>query len=602
MLSEDEIKVLEKGLDFAPVQNKVNEPELRKDFDEFCRQMRIKWHFRNEPSEKFSTIPAFRSKSSWKPTTGHPNLEVFLSSVEKELLEDKGTSLRYSNLSTEEWEAIRSLADDRSIVIKKADKGSAVVVWERNDYIKEAEKQLGDKSVYQKVNFKEKLLCELVDKSNSSFKELKRMGCISDKILKCFTYEFNLGKFYLLAKIQKSSENVPGRPIISNCGAPTEKASEFLDFHQKSIMQNGTSYIKDSNDFKSKIKNIDIPNDALLVTADVVGLYPGIPHEAGLSALKEALNKRTCKEIPTENLIKMAEFVLKNNFFEFDTNVYQQISGTAIETKFAPPYACIFMDQLEIKFLENQNLKSLVWFRYLDDIFFIWTHSEENLRNVMTEFNLFSNDINFTYEYKKDTISFLDLKVISSNDKLITSLYSKHTGCHQYESCHPKHTKRSIVYSKALRIKRVCSEESDFNGHSLTLRPWFLKRGYPEKNINTEMSKVKFNVDNKRSNNSKKKEVSFVVTFHPKRKVLRNIINKHLYLLYMNDEVKRVFTAKPMVSFRSSSKICSYLVRAKLYPIERTVGSFRCGSKRCEVCKYITETNTFTSSGHRRNI
>ena len=155
------------------------------------------------------------------------------------MFEDIGTSLRYSNLSTEEWKAKRSLAGDRSIVIKKADKGSAVVLWDRNDYIKEAEKQLGDKSVYQKVNFKEKLLCELVDKSNSSFKELKRMGCISDKILKCFTYEFNLGKFYLLAKIQKSSENVPGRPIISNCGAPTEKASEFLDFHLKSIMQNG---------------------------------------------------------------------------------------------------------------------------------------------------------------------------------------------------------------------------------------------------------------------------------------------------------------------------------------------------------------------------
>ena len=220
----------------------------------------------------------------------------------------------------------------------------------------------------------------------------------------------------------------------------------------------------------------------------------------------------------------------------------------------------------------------------------------------MTEFNLFSNDINFTYEYNQDTISLLDLKVISLNDILITSLYSKHTGCHQYESCHPKLTKRSIVHSQALRIKRVCSEESDFNGHSLTLRSWFLKRGYPEKIINTDMSKVKFNVDNKRSNNSKQKEVPFVVTFHPKRKVLRNIINKHLYLLHMIDEVKRVFTAKPMVSFRSSNKICSYLVRAKLYPIERTVGSFRCGSKPCEVCKYITETNTFTSSGHRRNI
>ena len=64
----------------------------------------------------------------------------------------------------------------------------------------------------------------------------------------------------------------------------------------------------------------------------------------------------------------------------------------------------------------------------------------------------------------------------------------------------------------------------------------------------------------------------------------------------MHDEVKRVFTPKPMVSFRSSCKISSYLVRAKLYPIERTAGSFRCGSKHCEVCKYITETDTFTSS------
>ena len=62
---------------------------------------------------------------------------------------------------------------------------------------------------------------------------------------------------------------------------------------------------------------MDIPNDALLLTADVVRLHPSIPHEAGLSALREALDKRTCKEIPTENFIKMAEFVLKYNFLSF---------------------------------------------------------------------------------------------------------------------------------------------------------------------------------------------------------------------------------------------------------------------------------------------
>ena len=175
----------------------------------------------------------------------------------------------------------------------------------------------------------------------------------------------------------------------------------------------------------------------------------------------------------------------------------------------------------------------------------------------MAEFNLFSDDIKFTCEYNKDIISFLDLKVTSLNGKLITSLYSKPIDCHQYlhyGSCHTKHTKRSIVY-RPLRIKRVCSQESDFNEHSLNLRSWILKRGYPEKIINAEMSKVKFNVDNKRSNNRQKKEISFTQKF----KVLQNIINTHLYLLCMNNEVKRVCTPKPMVSFRGSRKISSYL-------------------------------------------
>ena len=64
----------------------------------------------------------------------------------------------------------------------------------------------------------------------------------------------------------------------------------------------------------------------------------------------------------------------------------------------------------------------------------------------------------------------------------------------------------------------------------------------------------------------------------------------------MNDEVKNVFTPKPMVSFRSARKLNSYLVRAKLYPEERVKGSFRCGSSRCEVCVNVNETSNFTSS------
>ena len=170
--------------------------------------MRKKWYFRNEISENFSEVPAISPKSSWKPPQGHPNLEVYLSQVENELFRIVDETIRYSNLSKKEWVAMRSFADDRSIVIKKADKGSCIVVWDRNDHLREGEKQLKDQNVYRKVDLKDKTLFQLVDCSNRFFKNLKMKGHITEKELKYFSYEFkkscNLGKLYLLTKIHKS--------------------------------------------------------------------------------------------------------------------------------------------------------------------------------------------------------------------------------------------------------------------------------------------------------------------------------------------------------------------------------------------------------------
>ena len=64
----------------------------------------------------------------------------------------------------------------------------------------------------------------------------------------------------------------------------------------------------------------------------------------------------------------------------------------------------------------------------------------------------------------------------------------------------------------------------------------------------------------------------------------------------MNDEVKKAFSSGPMVSILGVRKLSSYLVRAKLYPLERSVGSFKCNGKRCQVCINVTESNTFSSS------
>ena len=65
VLTDTEINILEKRLDFAPIQNKINQPEMTKNFEEFCRRVRIKWYFRNDISENFSDKPAFTSKSKF---------------------------------------------------------------------------------------------------------------------------------------------------------------------------------------------------------------------------------------------------------------------------------------------------------------------------------------------------------------------------------------------------------------------------------------------------------------------------------------------------------------------------------------------------------
>ena len=171
-------------------------------------------------------------------------------------------------------------------------------MWDRCEYIKETEKQLGESIVYEEINYNKKFLSQLVDSSKKYF---KKQQYISYKEIKYVTHEYkktcNLGKLYLLLKIHKRLCDVPGRPVISNCGTPTEKVSEYLNYRLKPILQNRLSYIRDSQDFLEKIETIgSVPDNVIFATADVVGLYLNIPYQAGLKALQETLEKKDLKK------------------------------------------------------------------------------------------------------------------------------------------------------------------------------------------------------------------------------------------------------------------------------------------------------------------
>ena len=111
-----------------------------------------------------------------------------------------------------------------------------------------------------------------------------------------------------------------------------------------------------------------LPEDTILCTIDVVGLYPSIPHDEGLNALRDVLNSRNDQSVSTESLVELADVVLKNNFFEFNGAFYHQLRGTAIGTKCAPSYAILFLADLEEKLLRDSSCKPWLWWRYIDDV------------------------------------------------------------------------------------------------------------------------------------------------------------------------------------------------------------------------------------------
>ena len=101
----------------------------------------------------------------------------------------------------------------------------------------------------------------------------------------------------------------------------------------------------------------------------------------------------------------MAEFVLKNNCFEFNSNVKHQISATAIVTKFAQSCTCIYMDYIENQFLKNEQVQHWIWFMYMDDIFFIWTASEKKLDEFLKGLNNFHPNLKLTHERFREEIN-----------------------------------------------------------------------------------------------------------------------------------------------------------------------------------------------------
>ena len=204
--------------------------------------------------------------------------------------------------------------------------------------------------------------------------------------------------------------------------------------------------------------------------------------------------------------------------------------------------------------------------RYIDDCIGAISSSREELDQFITSVDSFHPALKYTWEISETSLAFLDIKVSIRGNVLCTRVHYKPTDSHSYllySSSHPSHVKNSILYSQFLRLRRLCSDDSDFSSKSEEMCHFFEKRGYP---------------------------VSHAV---------KSIILSNFKLLQNDPETGRIFSQPPLISFKRDKNVGNFLVRSALKTNEQP-GTFKCARSRCKTCLFIVNTNKI--SGPKRSV
>ena len=498
-----------------------------------------------------------------------------------------------------------------------------MVILNKDDYIREGLRQLSDTNFYLKTD---------TDLSSKHYNEIKAQIDLmleNEEIDRsCASYlsnpDFRTSEFYMLPKIHKRLDNPPGRPIVSGNGCPTEHISQFVDFFLKPIVQNTESYIKDTTHFLSILRATgNLPDNTLLVTLDVSSLYTNIPNDIGIQACKEQLSHhRTGSHFPTnDSIITLLEMVLTKNNFNFNTEHFLQVGGTAMGTRLAPSYANIFMDHFERTFVYTYDIQPLLWKRYIDDIFVLWTAGAQALTSFVEYLDNCLPSIKFEANISDTTINFLDVKATLKDNAITTSLYTKETDTLSYldySSCHPKSCKNGIPYSQFLRLRRICSEDDDFVLQSEKLALSFHRANYPDSVIQASFDKA-YNIEreslfqNRPSTNNDPKDdpkLFLITDYHPSYRAVLDIVSGNWDMLDNSSSTRPLLHIPVISGFRRPKNIRDLLVRAKLTQsdsngrdnnISRKKKKKKCTRLNCSYCKCIDKSGKIICPFNKRS-
>ena len=323
----------------------------------------------------------------------------------------------------------------------------------------------------------------------------------------------------------------------------------------------------------------------------------------------ESLETRKNKRVPSSLLKQLIKIVLSSNVFRFGNKLFRQIKGTAMGTPMAPNFANLFMGKFERNlmndFFKEHGIRPLVWFRYIDDIFFIWTHGEESLKNFIqfaqnyAQGKKMKSNIKFEVNISDTTVDFLDITVVNNNGVLTTTLYTKPTDAHLFlnkSSDHPPHVIKNLPRGQFIRIRRICSDKLDYLKQSRKHAQFFIERGYNANKINKHIKEVgdicRESLLVEKDKVEKDIQIIFVSDWHPLLKKLPNILREHHHILLNDKTLCREFPQAPLVAFRRAKSLRNHIVKNDIGSNNSRSSRFTTPCNRCKLCANISKNQS----------
>ena len=618
VLSEDQTKLLRKGPSFCPAPRDINWQEVHDDLEAFEARLRTAVFFMEKDAEEPASnvhsqdhLPPIPGKKGWKPPISKfPELELFLSNVRKDILNPRYIRNSQDNLSKGERSALRELKNS-DVTIRIQDKGSRFALINSNEYNNKMLGQLNN-PLHYKVLESDPTTEHLGLVEQWCSKWLQRREISPQMASWIVNRKAKPGVTF--GNIKTHKKDNPLRLITSCCGTAIENLSAFTEFYLQPLARKQPSFIKDTTDLLNRIQKLNeqgpFPEGTLLVSWDVVSMFPNIDNELGLGAVSRALDTREQLLPSTDCILEAVEICLKSNHSVFNEKFYLQVHGTAMGPKNACSYADIAMGEIDHKAKHCGPIKPSQWWRYRDDIFDLWQQGPAALNSFTEYINLLYPTIKIELVHSESKFNVLDVTLHLVDGFIQTDVYSKPTDSHLYlppSSAHPKHVFKAIPFGVALRLRRNCSKDCFLNKRLKEYKGYLVDQGYPEELVSREFSRAASIPRNdllQAKVRDSKKIFPFVLTYNPNLPSINRLIKKHFHFLLSSPKLKELFPPNSIISsFRRSKNLKEILAPSKCRkgsPESITLpsaGCFTCNKTRCDLCKnFLVNSQTFLSA------